>query len=314
MKIILTILLCIPFILIAQDKHPLNVDDLWAMKRIMSYDLSPDGKSIVFDATVYDMDKNKGNSDIYLINTDGTGLRALKNSDKNESSPKFSSDGKMIAYLIDDQIHTCKTDGSDDEQITDFYTGIDNFTWSHDGKKFLITSTVYPDCTSPDCNKKKDDEHKESKLNVRVLTHLMYRYWNHWFDDKRSHLFLFDATLKEYYDLNYLMQNDVPPLDLGSDKDFSFSPDDKEIAFTMNPNSVVAASTNNEVYIVNVSDIKKDEKAPAKLISQSKGNDCQPVIHPMVIILHSPQCWFRGMNQTKPAWFYMTGNRVSLKI
>jgi dipeptidyl aminopeptidase/acylaminoacyl peptidase len=280
MKTLLIIFLCLPFVLSAQEKHPLTVDDLWAMKRVGTFDLSPDGKTIAFSVTTYNMEQNKGNSDIYLINTDGSDLRPLKNSPNNESLPKFSSGGKMIAYLIDNQIHTCKTDGSDDEQITDLYTGVDDYRWSHDGKKFLITSTVYPDCTTQDCNKKRDDDLKNSKLNVRVITHLMYRDWNHWLDNKRSHLFLFDAVSKEYYDLNYLMHNDVPPLDLGSENDFNFSPDDKEIAYTMNPNSVVATSTNNEVYIVNISDLKKNEKPPAKLISQSKGVDCQPVYSP----------------------------------
>jgi dipeptidyl aminopeptidase/acylaminoacyl peptidase len=280
MKTFLTILLCLPFMLFAQEKHPLNVDDLWAMKRIGSFDLSPDGKTIAFSVSSYNMDDNKGNSDIYLINADGTNLRLLKNSQKDETAPKFSSDGKMIAYLTSDQIHTCKIDGSDDAQITDLYTGVDDFRWSHDGSKFLIVSKVYPDCNSPDCNKNKDDEHKKTKLNVKVLTHLMYRSWNHWLDDKRSHLFLFDASSKVYNDLNYLMPNDVPPLDLGSENDFNFSPDDKEIAYTMNPDSTVAASTNNEVFIVNILDIKKNEKAPAKLISQSKGNNNQPVYSP----------------------------------
>jgi len=280
MKTFLTILFCFPIMLIAQQKHPLNVDDLWAMKRIGSFDLSPDGKNIAFSVSTYNMEENKGNSKIYLINTDGTNLRVLKNSDKDESTPKFSSDGKMIAYLIEDQIHTCKTDGSDDAQITDLYTGIDDFKWSHDGSKFLIVSKVFPDCTSQDCNKNKEDERKKSKLNVKVFEHLMYREWNHWLDGKRSHLFLFDASLKEYYDLNYLMQNDVPPLDLGSENDFNFSPDDKEIAYTMNPNTTVATSTNNSVYTVKISDIKNDEKAPADLISQSKGNNNQPVYSP----------------------------------
>ncbi len=280
MKTYLAFFLCLPFLLFAQSKHSLTVDDLWAMKRIGTYDLSPDGKTIAFSVTAYNMDANKGNSDIYLIDADGNNLHALKNSDKNETNPHFSDDGKKIAYLIDSQIHTCNLDGSDDQQVTDLYTGVDDFRWSHDGKKFLLISSVYPECGSQDCNKNKDDEKKETKVNVRVLTHLMYRQWNRWLDDKRSHLFLFDAGSKEYIDLTYKMQNDVPPLDLGSDNDFNFSPDDKEIAFTMNPNSVVATSTNNEVYTVNLEGLKNDESAPTKKISESKGNDCQPVYSP----------------------------------
>ena len=280
MKILFFLILLFPTIIPAQSKHPLTVDDLWAMKRIGSFDLSPDGKQIVFDVTIYNMDENKGNSDIYLINVDGSNLHLLKNSDKNETNPKFSPDGKKISYLIGDQIHTCNLDGSDDIQLTDLYTGVNDYRWSHDGKKLLLTSNVYPDCGSQDCNKKVDEEKKESKVNVRVITHLMFRYWNRWLNGKRSHLFLFDTVSKEYDDLNYKMHNDVPPLDLGSSSDFNFSPDDKEIAFTMNPDTVVATSTNNEVYVVKVADIKKDEKAPAKKISESKGNDNQPVYSP----------------------------------
>ena len=314
MKTFLAILFCFPIILIAQQKHPLNVDDLWAMKRIGSFDLSPDGKSIAFSVSTYNMEENKGNSKIYLINTDGSNLRALKNSGKDESLPKFSSDGKMIAYLIEDQIHTCKTDGSDDAQITDIYTGVDDYRWSHDGSKFLIVSKVYPDCTSPDCNKNKDDERKESKLNVKVLTHLMYREWNHWLDGKRSYLFLFDASSKEYYDLNYLMQNDVPPLDLGSENDFNFSPDDKEIAYTMNPNTTVATSTNNNIYTVKVPDIKKDEKAPAELTQYLKVKEIiiNRCIRPTAAILRLLQWRFRG-NELDEA-FIMLYDRKTGKL
>ena len=61
MKKLLPILLLLPFIIYSQTKHPLTVDDLWAMKRIESFDLSPDGKTIAFAATTYNMDENKGN-------------------------------------------------------------------------------------------------------------------------------------------------------------------------------------------------------------------------------------------------------------
>jgi len=280
MKTLLTILLLLPCMLAAQEKHPLTVDDLWAMKRIGTFALSPDGKTIAFTTTTYSMDENKGNTDILLVDVNGSNLRPFKNSDKNESSPIFSSDGKKIAYLADDQIHISNIDGSDDNKVTDLYSGVDDFKWSHDGKKFLIISSVYPDCANQDCNKMTDEERKNSKLNVRVITHLMFRQWNRWLNDKRSHIFLFDTETKDYSDLTYKMHNDVPPLDLGSENDFNFSQDDKQVAFTMNPNSVVASSTNNEVYTVNLADLKKDEKAPMTKISVSRGNDCQPVYSP----------------------------------
>ena len=280
MKFLLTLILFLPMIMIAQTKHPLTVEDLWAMKRVGSLCLSPDGKTIAFTVTTYSMEENKGHTSIYLIDVDGNNLRKLNNSEKDETNPQFNNDGNKIAYLKDDQIHECNLDGSNDIQLTDLYTGVSDFRLSNDGKKFLIISSVYADCATQADNKKLDEEKKESKANVRILTHLMFRVWNHWLDGKRSHLFLFDTASKNYYDLNYKMHNDVPPLDLGSDHDFCFSPNDNEIAFTMNPDTVVATSTNNEVFTAQLSAVKTNEKAPTKKISESDGVNNQPFYSP----------------------------------
>ena len=64
------------------------------MKRMENFDVSPNGQKIVFEVKTYSMQANKGNSDIYLINSDGSDLQVFKNSDKNETDPKFSPDGK----------------------------------------------------------------------------------------------------------------------------------------------------------------------------------------------------------------------------
>ncbi len=280
MKLLLTALLLIPFMITAQTKKPLTVNDLWAMKRIGTMDLSPDGKTIAFTVTTYSMKDNKGNTDIYLIDSNGKNLRPLKNSDKSESAPEFLPDGKSISYIVDDQVHTCNLDGKNDKQVTGLYTGISDYKWSHDGKKMLIISSVYADCPDQACNKETDEKKKDTKADVRIIKHLMFRSWNRWLNDKRSHLFMFNLTANKYYDLNWKMHNDVPPLDLGSGNDFNFSPNDKEIAYTMNPNEVVATSTNNEIYTVNIADVKSNEKVPAKKISKSMGVDNQPVYSP----------------------------------
>ncbi len=280
MKKLFLILTILPIILIAQTKRPITVEDLWAMKRIDQLVLSPDGSTIAFSVNTYNLDANKGKTEIYLVNVDGSNLHPLNNSDKSESDPRFSPDGKKIAYIENDQVMDCNLDGSGNQQITDLYTGVTDFKWSNDGSKILLTSTVYADCTDQACNKNKDEEKKSEKYDARIITHLMFRHWNEWLNGKRSHLFLFDIAAKKYIDLNYLMHNDVPPLDLGSANDFNFSPGGKEIAYTMNPNSVVANSTNNDVFTVNMNDVKADSKIPAKKISVSLGNDNQPVYSP----------------------------------
>jgi dipeptidyl aminopeptidase/acylaminoacyl peptidase len=276
-------LLIISFMqIIAQQKHAMTIEDMWNMKRIGSFDLSPDGKTIAFGITTYDMDKNRGNSDIYLINVDGTNLRAFKNSDANERAPKFSPDGSKIAYEFKDQIWIADPYGSNEKQLTTLYTGASGMLWAPDGKKIVFVSNVYPDCKTQECNEQKDKEAEASKVSGKIFTELMYRHWNVWRGDKRSHLFLMDLGTNNVMDLTSESYADVPPIALGSDQDYALCPSDQELAFTFNidawkknGDTKLAYSTNNEIAVIN-----SKSGAPYDKISVSLGNDNQPVYSP----------------------------------
>jgi dipeptidyl aminopeptidase/acylaminoacyl peptidase len=275
MKKFLLILVFIPLIIIPQSKRAMTIEDLWAMKRINHFDVSSDGKLIAFSAISYSIEENKGNTDILLIDYDGGNLRTLKDSEKNETNPKFVPNSGKISYLVEGQIWLCNYDGSGEEKITDIYTSISDYKWSPSGRKILFTSAVYPECKTQDCNRNIDDEREASKVKAKVFTQLMYRHWNDWRGDKRSHLFLLDVESGSFTDLTEGNKEDVPPPALGSSNDFNFSPDETEIAFTLNPDFSKATNTNNEIYLLSLT-------APSspKLISTSKGVDCQPVYSP----------------------------------
>ncbi|MCX6150754.1 MAG: S9 family peptidase [Ignavibacteriales bacterium] len=262
------------------QKKAMTIDDLWAMKRVGDISLSPDGNTIAFALTAYDMEKNKGNTDIRLIGSDGKNLRTLKNSEKNEAQPKFSPDGKRIVYTLEDQIWYCNIDGSDDKQLTDLYTGASGLVWLKDGSKFLFVSSVYPECEDQNCNKTKDKAKEDSKVKASIFTELMFRHWDNWRGEKRSHLFLMELNKKNYVDLMLNSKSDCPPLALGSSNDYNFSPDGNEVVFTMNEADTLAASTNNDIFIIDLKDVKAGSKTPYKKISVSKGNDFQPIYSP----------------------------------
>ncbi|HZW38947.1 MAG TPA: S9 family peptidase [Ignavibacteriaceae bacterium] len=268
------------FSILTFSQTKLTVEDLWNLKRIENFDVTKDGKTIVFNIVSYNMEENKGNRDIYIINADGSNLKALKDSKANESNPMFSPDNKKIAYLKDGQIWTCNIDGSNDEQLTNIYTKVNEFDWSADGKKLLFISSVYPECQSDECNKNIDETKEKSKVKAEIFTELMYRHWNDWRGNKRGHLFLFDVDKKEQTDLTLFSKFDVPPIALGSSNDYSFSVDGSEVAFTLNTSDTLAISTNNDIFLINLNDVKKGEKTPYKKISESLGNDNQPVYSP----------------------------------
>ena len=280
MKKLLFLIILLPFLSFPQTKRPLTVEDLWNMKRINNFQVSPNGKMIVFEISSYSMDENKGNTDICIMNSDGSDPKFLKNSDKNETEPGFTPDGKKVSFVRDGQIWLCNTDGTGEEKLTDMYTEVSGYKWSSDGKKLLFVSSVYPDCPDQNCNKSKDDDREKSNVKAKIITGLMYRNWNVWRDDKISHLFLFNKDAKSTIDLTLNSKSDVPPVDLGSANDYSFSPDNSEIVLTTNLDPVVAISTNNDVFVTKVSEASGSSASPLMKISQSKGNDFMPMYSP----------------------------------
>ena len=88
---------------------------------------------------------------------------------------------------------------SNAKKLTTIATEADNAKWSPDGHFIVFTSFVYPDCpaitdadfaTGNQCNADRDKALADSKVKAQIFTHLLYRHWNHFTGDKRSHLFL----------------------------------------------------------------------------------------------------------------------------
>jgi dipeptidyl aminopeptidase/acylaminoacyl peptidase len=186
-------------------------------------------------------------------------------------------DGKTIAFLStrdgESQIWMISVSGGEAKKISHIRTEASGLVVSPDGKWFAFSSDVYPDCLDEGCNAKKLEEVEKSKVHAKLFTTLPYRVWNSWKDGKRSHLFVMstgggkamDVTPGDY---------DTPPIDLGGNWDYAFSPESSEIAFTRNPDTLVAVSTNNEIYIVPVAG------GTPKNISQNLANDSQPLYSP----------------------------------
>src|SRR3954470_4034068 len=99
---------------IAQDV--LAPETLWKFGRVGEPQLSPDGKTVIYSVRRYDLAANRGKSDVYKINADGTGFTPIISDSLDVSAAKWSADGKSIFYLFSksgtNQIWTMNADGS----------------------------------------------------------------------------------------------------------------------------------------------------------------------------------------------------------
>ena len=93
-----------------------------------------------------------------------------------------------------------------------------------------------------------------SKVKAQIFTHLLYRHWNHYTGDKRSHLFLVSVESGAIRDLTPNDPHDVPPFSLEGGGGFAISPDSKELAFTENLDPEPAISTNADIFTLDLTD------------------------------------------------------------
>ena len=271
-SIILVFFIC-SFSLFAGEKHAITFEDFFAMKRLADVKVSPDGNLIAYTLSIPDIKENKINTDIWILNLIDMSTKRLTQGEKSSSSPTWSPDCKNIFYNYDGQIWKKAVSGGDAEKVTDFAPGAAGTVINTNGSKFLFTSDVYPDCPDEDCNKMKLEEAENSQVKARIIDHLFYRYWNHWLEGKRSHVFIADMDGKNIKDLTP-GDYDTPPLDLGSSNDYVFSPDGNEVCFVRNTDDMVAASTNNDLFLHNL------KTGVITRLTENKANDNNPNYSP----------------------------------
>lgn len=244
----------------------LRFEDMMAVERPSDPSVSPDGRYAVFTSATHDPTENKVHRTIKRLCLGTREIVELTPGPGNHRNPVYSPDGHHIAFVSDRdeeegaQIWVMPADGGEARRLTSGYGGAEGPLWAPDSRRIAFKRRVIvsPDYTPPK-NASVDPKNGPStaqiyglaneKSSARLIDDLLFRPWDHWRDRHRNHLFLLDSTTGRLVDLTP-WDADVPPISLGSGQDYAFSPDGKEIAFVMNPDEVVARSTNLSVFLM----------------------------------------------------------------
>ncbi len=273
-------------------RRPMTFEDMMRMRRLDDLSLSPDGRWVLFAVTDVDLEQNRKTSHLWIVPT-GVGSKPMEEKPITASLPgeghgRFSPDGTRMLFQSsrdgEQQVYVANFDPhsstlGDAHQMTHAAMGADGAMWSPDGKNILYTSSVYPECSGPDeerCNTEHAKAKSDSKVKAQIFTHLLFRHWNAFTGERRSHLFLQPVSGGPARDLNPGDQHDVPPFSLGGRDAFAFSPDSKELTFEENTDPMPAISTHVDLWTLDLTD---PAAKPVK-ISTSAGGNFSPAYSP----------------------------------
>lgn len=239
-------------ITLASDQ--MTPEALWAMGRIGSYAVSPDGKTLVYQVSYYSVKENKSHTMLF-VQPLKAGKRiakatALTKDSKSETDAAWIEGGKKIAFLRDGQLWKMNADGTDRVKMTDSKIDIEGFLFSPDGSKvILIKSLPY----HGSIQKNPDDL---PKATGRLVTDLNYRHWDHYVESM-PHPFIANVSGDKADDGVDILEGqpyECPMAPFGGIEQLAWSPDSKQVAYTCRKKEGVeyAISTDADIYLYNI--------------------------------------------------------------
>ena len=148
----------------ADSPRPMTIVDLFNVPRLSDPQLRPDGKQLVYTLSEANWKLDKRVSHLWRVNADGSGTIQLTNGVEGESSPRWSPDGRTIAFLAKrgdaeavTQIFLLGNDGGEARALTSHATAASNIQWTPDGQSLFFTAAEPKSADEKAREKAKDD-------------------------------------------------------------------------------------------------------------------------------------------------------------
>ncbi len=218
-----------------EASHPFTVEDLVTFQRVGAPAPSPDGSWIVFPLRSTDLVENRGQTNLWIVRPDGTGLSQRTFPPGSDADPCWSPDGSTVYYLStrsgSSQVWKIAATGGDAVQVTDLPLDLAALKISPDGKSLAFSMEVFPG-TGYEETAARLDAIESQNASGMVYDTLPVRHWDTYEDGRRNHIFVMPLATKRPVDIMQSMDADSPSVPFGGSEEYAFTPDNAGIVFS----------------------------------------------------------------------------------
>lgn len=239
-----------------------TVEDLVNMERVGSPAVSPDATRVIYTVRSTDMDKNRGHTELWMVDLRATrpAPTRLTSHASSSTDPEWAPNGDAVYFLStrsgSSQVWRQPVAGGEPVQVTSLPLDVDNFRVAPTGDRLAFSLAVFRDCADLACTKQRLEETEKNKATGKVYDRLFARHWDTWNDHRNA--VLFSAPIGadgkaagNPVSLSGSLDGDVPSKPFGDREEYRFSPDGKTIVFSARiAGKTEAWSTNFDLYSV----------------------------------------------------------------